>query len=132
MKQINTLIVEDNAGSRQVINIALKKVSDCQINVIGEADSVDAANKIIEDSASNPVQLVFLDYNLRGNKVGIELSRKYPSLAYIVISSESRIMEIINTEKQNHTLHYMEHITGGGVYTIKSIVDAVTKYLSVL
>lgn len=78
--KITTLIVDDEAKCRNTLRELLKR-SCPQVQIIGEADSVDAAYKLILEH--NP-QLIFLDVEMPyGN--GFDLLQRLPHLKFEIV-----------------------------------------------
>jgi len=94
--KINAILVDDENGSRKVLSKLLNKYVP-EINIVGEAESVDGAYELI--NSVNP-QLVFLDIQMpRAN--GFSLLQKFKSVPFEVIFITSFDQFAINAIKVN-------------------------------
>lgn len=80
-KKVNTVIVDDDALSRKLLNVLLKKFPE--INVVGEAANIPKAIEIIKRKKPDSI---FLDVCL-DNETGFELMQKIKTLPKIVFVS---------------------------------------------
>lgn len=79
---VTSVIIDDEPDARQVIHHLLEKLGQNFFQVVGEANSVDSAVKLLDDVKP---QLVFLDLHLF-NEVGFDiLSRSTHKNFYVVI-----------------------------------------------
>ncbi|NOU50577.1 response regulator transcription factor [Pseudoalteromonas sp. JBTF-M23] len=82
MKRLKTLLVDDETSALEGLNIRLRNVGD--IEIIGEATSVDGALKILEEKTPD---LIFLDIEMP-EKSGFELLKhfqpdNYPAIIFV-------------------------------------------------
>jgi DNA-binding LytR/AlgR family response regulator len=131
MISINTIVVEDNRESREVIKIGIKKFNaqspDIQISISGEADSYESAAAIIKNQ-SEQIQLVLLDIHLKGKKTGLDFSREFPHLAYIIVSIDENALKNFTNSTPARTYYYIEKASEGIISSAK-IIDALNKYI---
>ena len=80
MKKIECILVDDEAGNRSVLRKYLEKYCS-QIKVIGEAESVNVAFKLINESKPD---LIFLDIKMPSES-GFDLLRKFEVIDFDVI-----------------------------------------------
>lgn len=78
MRNINTIIVDDEELARYELHYMLKSYPE--INVVGEADTVDSTIQLIKEKKPD---LIFLDIQL-GNETGFELFNKLDIKACVV------------------------------------------------
>lgn len=132
MKKINVLIVEDLPSKLDILNRGIRKfneeATEWSLSVIAETNTANEGIAVIQNE-EQPIHLVFLDYNLCGQN-GFFLSRQYPNLAYIVVSHDHRIRELISQEKEECNYAYMEHINEGAIFSSDLVVLALQKCLS--
>jgi len=76
--KFRSLIIDDEILSREDLKALLLEIAE--VNVIGEADTVDEAKKLIK--SSNP-DLIFLDIQMPG-KSGFELLKEIETKAHII------------------------------------------------
>lgn len=132
MKKINVLIVDDSLPSCEITMRGIRKfnaqTTDYELIVMEETDNSEDGIEFIKNE-KDFIRLVFLDYNLPG-KNGFCLSRQFPNIAYLVVSSEPNILKIISEEKRNYQHQYMEHISEGYTFDSDDIVIAIQKCLN--
>ncbi len=78
---IKTAVVDDDAKSRKILNYMLNKFPE--LDVIGEAEDISSAIKLIETTKPD---LVFLDIHLK-NESGFDLVKHFPLFPKIVFVS---------------------------------------------
>ncbi|MBS1595556.1 MAG: hypothetical protein JST90_14665 [Bacteroidetes bacterium] len=92
MRTIQAFIVEDVTRTRNLIKKGIEKFNSTSVNyrveVRYEFEYGEDAIRCLEKTDDCP-HLIFLDINLKGRAKGIELCRKFPDIAYIVISIET-------------------------------------------
>jgi two-component system LytT family response regulator len=91
---LNAIIVDDESGNRELLNDLLQTYCPT-VKIVGEADSVKSALKIISDEKPN---LVFLDIQMpKGN--GFELLQHFDELFFDIIFITSFDKYAINAIK---------------------------------
>lgn len=132
MTKINVLIVDDSLSARGIINRGIRKfntqTTQCMLTVMGEIDNAEDGIEFIQNVVE-PINLVFLDYNLPGRN-GFLLSASFPNIAYLVVSSEPGIIKMITEEKLHCQYAYMEHISDGQLFDSDDVVAAIQKWRS--
>lgn len=120
--KIKAIIIDDESKSRSVLNMLLKKVTD-QIEVCGEASSVDSAIKLIKDY--NP-QLVFLDIQMP-KKDGFKLLNEVTTQNFLTIFVTSHEQYAIQAIKSNAFDYLLKPIDSND---LKTTVDKIIAYFS--
>ncbi len=92
--KITAILVDDEKNSREVLTTLLHNFFP-QVEILGEADSVDTAYKLIN---STKPQLVFLDIQMP-RQSGFSLLRKYDEMPFDVIFVTSYDQYAINAIK---------------------------------
>ena len=119
MQTINVLVDDESQNSRSIINRGIGKfntfATERKIVIIGETESAESGIEIIQKEVL-PIHLVFLDYNLLGEN-GFLLSRKFPGIPYIIVSTDPRINKLILEEEHSCQYTYMKHISDGHIFS---------------
>ncbi len=84
---LNLLLVDDDSGSRKIIEQALELFPE--VSVVG---SVESGMEAISFIRKNPVDLVFLDIEMEemnGFEVAAYLHSHYPNIQYVFVTGHS-------------------------------------------
>jgi two-component system LytT family response regulator len=121
-KHFKSLIVDDEELAREDLKILLKDFSE--IEIIGEADSVEEAKILIEET--NP-DLIFLDIQMPG-KSGIELLEEIKTNAKVIfvtaydeyairafeVNAQDYLLKPVNKERLSLTLEHLRSEENNG------------------
>jgi DNA-binding LytR/AlgR family response regulator len=134
MLPIKTIIIEDNPKTRKVIELGFEKYNsestDWEILLVGEAESFESADAIVKNQDENePIRLAFLDLTLKDGKTGIDFIKKYPQIAYIIISRDrNALIEITKKTASPQIYDYVLKIAEGS-FDLNDIVKSIQKFV---